>query len=142
MEEDFQKQFIGKTLPVESFDAITGATITSNAITEAFQTINSNISQEAAAETVLTASAQGFAGPVAVEVTLDASNTITAIKIGDDQFAETAGFGAKALEEDFQKQFIGKPLPVESFDVIAGATVTSNAIAEALSQAAAQLAAE
>ena len=142
LEEDFQKQFIGKTLPVESFDAITGATITSNAITEAFQTINSNISQEAAAETVLTASAQGFAGPVAVEVTLDASNTITAIKIGDDQFAETAGFGAKALEEDFQKQFIGKPLPVESFDVIAGATVTSNAIAEALSQAAAQLAAE
>ena len=133
-EEAFLNQFIGKTLPVESFDAIAGATITSDAIAEAFKTINSNIAQESAAETVLTASAQGFAGPVAVEVTVDANNTIIAIKIGDDQFAETDGFGAKAQEDAFLNQFIGKTLPVESFDAIAGATITSNAIAEALSQ--------
>jgi len=141
-EEAFLNQFIGKTLPVESFDAIAGATITSDAIAEAFKTINSSVSQEAASGTVLTASAQGFAGPVAVEVTVDTNNTITAIKIGDDQFAETAGFGAKAQEDAFLNQFIGKTLPVESFDAIAGATVTSNAIAEALSQVAAQLTAE
>ena len=133
-EETFLNQFIGKTLPVESFDAIAGATITSDAITEAFKTINSSVAQETAAETVLTASAQGFAGPVVVEVTVDASNIITAIKIGDDQFAETPGFGAKAQEDAFLNQFIGKTLPVESFDAIAGATITSNAIAEALSQ--------
>jgi len=137
-EEAFLNQFIGKTLPVESFDAIAGATITSDAIAEAFKTINSNIAQESAAETVLTASAQGFAGPVAVEVTVDANNTIIAIKIGDDQFAETDGFGAKAQEDAFLNQFIGKTLPVESFDAIAGATITSDAIAEALSQLAAE----
>ena len=82
-------------------------------------------------------SAQGFAGPVVVEVTVDAANTITAIKIGNDQFAETAGFGAKALEEDFQKQFIGKTLPLTAADIdaIAGATITTNAVIEALNAA-------
>ncbi len=142
-EEAFLNQFIGKSLPVESFDAIAGATVTSDAITEAFKTINSSISQEAAvesSETVLTASAQGFAGPVAVEVTVDSNNVITAIKIGDEQFAETPGFGANAQEEAFLNQFIGKTLPVaaEDIDAIAGATITTNAVIEALSLAAAE----
>ena len=44
------------------------------------------------------ASAQGFAGPVAVDVTIE-NNAITALVIGDEQFAETQGFGAKAKEE-------------------------------------------
>ena len=85
---------------------------------------------------VLVGSAKGFAGPVAVEVTV-ADNAITAIKIGDDSFAETPGFGAKALEEAFQAQFIGKTLPVsaDAIDAIAGATITTTAVIEAINQA-------
>ncbi len=147
-EDAFKAQFIGKTLPIDSIDAIAGATVTSNAVAEALNAIvtlaNTPVEEAvpAAAITpvegeVFTGSAQGFAGPVAVEVTV-ADGAIASIKIGDDQFAETAGFGAKALEEDFQKQFIGKALPVaiEDIDAIAGATITSKAVIEAINSAA------
>ena len=92
--------------------------------------------QADSAAVVLKGSAQGFAGPVAVEVTV-ADNTITAITIGDDSFAETPGFGAKALEDAFKAQFIGKTLPVSAADIdaIAGATITTNAVIEAINQA-------
>lgn len=94
------------------------------------------VAQTAAApavEEVFTASAQGFAGPVAVKVTL-ANGKITAIEIGDAQFCETPGFGAKALEPAFQDQFIGKTLPLTASDIdgIAGATITTKAVLEAV----------
>ena len=83
--------------------------------------------------TVWLTSAQGFAGPVAVQVTLDGL-TIKSIKIGDDQFAETDGLGAKALDPMFQLQFVDKTLPLADGDVeaISGATITTNAVLEAL----------
>ncbi|MDD5898253.1 MAG: FMN-binding protein, partial [Clostridia bacterium] len=131
-EDSFKAQFIGKTLPVSEsdIDGIAGATFTTEAILKALNTIAESVAPveenvpaavvEPVAQTAsaaLTASAQGFAGPVAVEVTVDENNTITSIKIGDDQFAETEGFGAAALEESFQKQFIGKTLPVAADDI-------------------------
>ena len=106
-EEAFTAQFIGKTLPLTAadIDGIAGATITTNAVIEALNSIvvetvvEETAAEEAAEEKeIFTASAQGFAGPVAVEVTVE-NNAITAIKIGDENFAETPGFGAKALEE-------------------------------------------
>jgi len=153
LEEDFQKQFIGKTLPIalDDIDAITGATITSTAVVDAINAAcgadeseapveepavdEASIEKPAAGET-RTGSAKGFDGPVAVEVTVD-NNTITAIKIGDEQFSETPGLGAKALEEDFQKQFIGKTLPIalEDIDAITGATITSTAVVNAINEA-------
>ena len=83
--------------------------------------------------TVWATAAQGFAGPVAVQVTLDGL-TIKSIKIGDDQFAETDGLGAKALDPMFQLQFVDKTLPLADGDVeaISGATITTNAVLEAL----------
>jgi len=57
---------------------------------------------------IRSASKQGFAGPVYAELTLDESGKIATLKIGNDAFAETPGFGAKALEESFAAQFIGK----------------------------------
>ena len=82
---------------------------------------------------------QGFAGPVKVTLKLDENGAISALVIGDDQFAETAGFGAKALEEAFAAQFIGKTAPLTKADIdgIAGATVTTNAVLEAVNAAAA-----
>ena len=161
----FQLQFVDKTLPLADGDveAISGATITTNAVQEALNAIYEAASAETGviggadgptaiyvAEpeatdepedgievtnegTVWLTSAQGFAGPVAVQVTLDGL-TIKSIKIGDDQFAETDGLGAKALDPMFQLQFVDKTLPLADGDVeaISGATITTNAVLEAL----------
>ncbi|MBP3645164.1 MAG: FMN-binding protein, partial [Clostridia bacterium] len=140
LEDDFKTQFIGKVPPLAlaDIDAIAGATVTSQAVVDA---INAAVpaKEEAAAEETeaLTASVQGFAGPVAVSVELDANGAISAITIGDDSFAETPGFGAKALEDEFKAQFIGKvpPLALTDIDAIAGATVTSQAVVDAINAA-------
>ena len=50
---------------------------------------------------VFSAEAQGYEGPVYVEVTVKEDGSITALKVGDERFAETPGFGAKALEPEF-----------------------------------------
>ncbi|NLG25275.1 MAG: FMN-binding protein, partial [Clostridiales bacterium] len=68
-----------------------------------------------------TASAKGYAGPVAVTVTVDDNGAIAAIVVGDDQFAETEGLGAKAKDPAFAAQFVGKTYPValgEGIDAI------------------------
>ena len=80
---------------------------------------------------------QGFGGPVYVELTLD-HDAITAIKIGDDRFAETPAFGGKAQEESFYGQFIGKSgtgLKLgEDIEAVSGATITSTAVTDAVNQ--------
>lgn len=78
--------------------------------------------------------AQGFAGPVTVSVGLNEYGEIASIDIGDESFAETQGLGAKVQEDAFREQFIGLTLPVsaEDIDGIAGATITTNAVLEAL----------
>ena len=79
-----------------------------------------------------TASMKGFASDVTVTATLD-NGTITALTV--DASGETAGFGQKCAEEDFTAQFIGKTLPVtlgEDVDAVAGATITSTAVVDAL----------
>ena len=147
LEESFQAQFIGKAMPltVSDIDAITGATFTTNAVVDALNKAydKSLKAAETAEEPVaakpentVTASAQGFGGPVAVEAAFE-DGKISWIAIGDSQFAETPGLGAKAQEEAFQAQFIGKtmPLALTDIDAIAGATITSTAVVDALNSA-------
>ena len=148
LEEGFQAQFIGKAVPltVSDIDGITGATFTTKAVVDALNKAyeKSLAAAEASAEpaetekaeNTVTASAQGFGGPVAVEAAFE-DGKISYIAIGDDQFAETPGLGAKALEEAFQAQFIGKtmPLALTDIDAIAGATITSTAVVDALNAA-------
>ena len=148
LEPEVAAAFIGKTVPmkVEDVDALTGATFTKTAVVEAlnkaytkYQAAQEAPADEPAAapENTVTASAQGFGGPVAVETAFDADGKITYIKIGDDSFAETPGLGARALEDAFQAQFIGKkmPLALADIDALAGATVTSTAVVDALNEA-------
>ena len=160
-ESAFQSQFLGRQLPLaaDEIDGISGATITTNAVIAALNSIVAPAADaaeaapeaqsalhserkvkkaEAASSTaVRKGAAQGFAGPVAVRVELDENNIITAITIGDEKFCETPGFGARALEEPFQSQFIGKQLPlsVNEIDAISGATITTNAVIAALNSA-------
>ena len=152
-EADFTSQFVGKTLPVTSgdIDAISGATITTNAVLDAVDLIYQAASAEApvaepaastadgpTAELAAVASAEGtdwfasykgFGGPVSVRLTLDGM-TIKAMEVGGVSFAETPGLGAKATEPEFTNQFVGKTLPVtaDDIDAISGATITTNAV--------------
>ncbi len=124
--------------------AISGATITTNAVLEALKQIAADVNAggaeaetaEAPAEAAnaYSAKAQGFMGPVKVTVTLDEEKKISSIEIGDEEFAETPGLGATAKEESFRNQFIGKSIPVEAGDIdaISGATITTNAVLEAI----------
>ncbi len=150
-EADYQAQFIGKTLPVEGVDVLSGATITSTAVVEA---VNSAVAAEPAAEaeteeaaavavedetpaveatgTPVTGTAKGFASDVTVTATVD-DGVITSITI--DASGETAGFGQRTMDDaDYQAQFIGKTLPLQDgdVDVLSNATFTSNAVVEAL----------
>ena len=162
-EAAFTDQFVGKTLPLADgdIDAIAGATITTNAVLDAVNAIYEAADNGAAEATdapaasdapeateapvaaigevahegaVWTTAAQGFAGPVAVTLTLDDSLTIQSIEIGDDQFAETDGLGAKAKDAEFTDQFVGKTLPLKDGDIdaISGATITTNAVLDAV----------
>ena len=151
-----QYPFIGAQMPLEigSVDVLTGATFTKTAIVNGLnkayaaskgegETEPEPAVKETSAETgtaadnAVTASAQGFGGPVAVTAAFDADGKITSIVIGDDAFNETAGLGARALEDDFQAQFIGKqmPLALSDIDAIASATITSTAVVDALNAA-------
>ncbi len=168
---EFAAQFIGKTVPVnmEDIDAISGATMTTKAVLDAINTavssnnvVGENTKAEPAAalptvepvvvtvpENALTLSKEGFAGPVAVAVTFDEKGAISFIKIGDENFAETKGFGLAALEPEFTGQFIGKLPPLHAkkadeaaaennIDAISGATVTTNAVLDAINELHAQ----
>lgn len=135
-DEAFQGQFAGKKAPLKlaDIDAIAGATRTSRAVVDA---INQAYESLTAGSKEAMGTAKGFAGPVAVKVVFAADGSIQSIQIGDEQFKETEGAGAKAKLEPFASQFIGKkaPLKLTDIDVITGATWTTKAVIEAINQA-------
>ncbi len=151
-DEWFVNQFIGKTLPVkmDDIDVVSGATISSEAVVKAINAAYTKIKEASAptsAETttvpaasgnVFSASRPGYGGPVAVTVTFGANGEILALTIGNDNFAESEGYGTRALtDEDFQAQFIGKvpPLAITDIDALTAATVTSEAVVNAINRA-------
>ena len=153
-EPAFTEQFAGKTAPVAlkknggEIDAITAATITSSAVVRGVNDAVTMLAEKAGFTIQQAASAveekgngryatekQGFAGPVYVELALDGEGKITEIAIGDDRFSETSGFGAKAREEAFYGQYIGKTDQLtlgQDIDAISGATITSTAVNDAV----------
>ena len=84
-------------------------------------------------ENVHSAEAFGYCSYVHVEAAFE-NGKISWISIGDQKFAEEKG--KLVLEDRFQKQFIGKKLPVELSDIdgYTGATITANAVLEALNR--------
>lgn len=84
----------------------------------------------------VTAGATGFNGKVAVTFGVDPDGKITGCKVGDGDFAETPGYGARAKDAAFQDQFKGLDgVNGGSFDALAGATVTSRAVLKAANEA-------
>ena len=152
-EPEFTDQFAGKTPPLklgENIDGISGATVTSRAVVDG---VNQGVGKVqsltggetgGAAETEqpareANASVIGYGGPVLVRVRLNADGAIESLNVGEARFAETDGVGSKVKDESFIRQFVGKTPPLElgkDIDGISGATVSSQAVVDAVNQAA------
>ena len=149
--EEFTAQFIGKSAPFtlgDGIDAVTSATITSQAVVDA---VNSLYAAEATTEAEATevvaaepeateapadektVTVKGFGdGDVIVYVT-DEDGVIKTLRV--DASTQTAGFGQKCAEEEFTAQFIGKSAPFtlgDGIDAVASATITSQAVVDAV----------
>ena len=87
-----------------------------------------------AADGALSATVQGFGGDVTVHMELNDDGTVKTLTI--DTPNETAGLGQRASEAEFTDQFIGKAGPFaygeNGVDALSGATITSNAVLEAI----------
>ena len=160
-EPAFTQQFQGKTLPVtlgQQIDAVAGATVTNQAVVDAVNLTLTRIqdqpdvqlapgatTQPEASDTAgmtANASAIGYGGPVLVRLTLDDQGRIAALDVGGARFAETEGVGSRVREEAFIQPFIGLTPPVrlnEEIDAISGATISSQAVVDAVNDAAAFL---
>ncbi|ETP72910.1 hypothetical protein UYO_1150 [Lachnospiraceae bacterium JC7] len=130
-----------------SVDAVSGATVTSDAIKEAAKKALESAGFDPAAykeenkaaggaaadipDDAVTASAeaQGLGGPVKVEITATADKIYNLVATGD---SETPGIGTMALEQ-LPGDIIAKNSI--SVDAVSGATVTSDAIKEAAKKA-------
>lgn len=134
-EEAFTSQFIGKKAPFSvNIDSVSSATITSEAVVSA---LNSVLPAEAAEGTVLQGEAKGFDSTVKVSVTMGAEGKIAALTV--DASGETPSLGTKCAEEAFTSQFVGKTGPFSlGIDGVSSATVTSQAVADAINSAVGQ----
>ena len=143
-EEAFTSQFVGKSAPLtlgEGIDAVASATITSQAVVDAVNSLYAaaepveDPTEAPAAQTaeVKTATAAGYDGnEITVNVT-DENGVITSLTV--DASTQTAGLGQKCAEEAFTSQFIGKSAPLtlgEGIDAVASATITSQAVVDAV----------
>ena len=159
-EASFTDQFKGQKAPVslgENIDAIAGATVTSQAVVKAVNQSLDRLSslpgvsltpahtavpEPSAAGMTANASAMGYGGPVLVRLTLDEQGKISALDIGGARFAETEGVGSRVREPGFAQAFVGLTPPLkldEDVDGVAGATVSSQAVVDAVNEAAAFL---
>lgn len=152
-EPAFTDQFAGKKAPValgEDIDAISGATITSRAVVdgvnEAVSKLNALLGEGGATASPETGAAEGrtanasvigYGGPVLVRLTVDNSGVVTALEVGAERFAETEGVGSRVREPAFTDQWIGKKLPLQlgDIDAVSGATVSSQAVVDAVNEA-------
>ena len=77
----------------------------------------------------VTASQTGYAGPVAVTFGMDTAGNVLSTKVGDTDFQETTGIGARALNPEFAEQFTGMNAAQDgAFEALSGATFTSKAV--------------
>ena len=167
-EAAFTDQFIGKKGPFtfgeDGIEALSGATVTSNAALKAINGLvtgekpaaetaeakpaEEKTAEEKPAETEAPAeepdgfkmsamaSEKGFGGIVTIRVQTDENQKVEALTIETPD--ETEGLGKRVSEAAFTDQFIGKTGPFtfgeNGIEAVSGATVTSNAALTALNR--------
>jgi len=167
-DKEFTDQFIGKEGPFtfgeDGIEALSGATVTSNAALKAINGLvtgekpaaetaeakpaEEKTAEEKPAETEAPAeepdgfkmsamaSEKGFGGIVTIRVQTDENQKVEALTIETPD--ETEGLGKRVSEAAFTDQFIGKTGPFtfgeNGIEAVSGATVTSNAALTALNR--------
>ncbi len=127
-----------------------------NSLLETYTTENSDISTNAALEAkdaggniigyvIDATSPNGYGGDVQIAIGITDDGTITAFSV--ISASETPGLGAKATENEFSSQFSGLSAQEITYsktganrnnneiDAISGATITTNAVTEAVNEA-------
>ena len=132
---------VGQDIATAQIDVKSGVTLTSNAINEALKqaaaTVGETVLDESATSdlTVGTYDVTGFA-PFKVEITLDGNGKIVSVTVPEN--SETPGLGADLIaDQSIFNALVGQDIATAQIDVKSGVTLTSNAINDALGQAAA-----
>ena len=125
----------GQDIATAQIDVKSGATLTSNAINDALkQAASAGESGEGSAKVY---DVTGFA-PFKVEIALDDAGKIVSVSVPENN--ETPGLGADLIaDQSIFDALVGQDIATAQIDVKSGVTLTSNAINDALKQAAADL---
>ena len=128
----------GQDIATAQIDVKSGVTLTSNAINDALkQAASAGESGEGSAKVY---DVTGFA-PFKVEIALDDAGKIVSVSVPENN--ETPGFGADLIaDQSVFDALVGQDIATAQIDVKSGVTLTSNAINDALKQAAAQFGGE
>ena len=122
---------VGQDIATAQIDVKAGATLTSNAINDALR--QAGTPAESAAKTY---DVTGFA-PFKVAIELDDAGKIVSVSVPEN--GETPGFGADLIADSAVfDALVGQDIATAQIDVKSGVTLTSNAINDALRQAAAE----
>ena len=126
---------VGQDIATAQIDVKSGVTLTSNAINDALkQAASAGESGEGSAKAY---DVTGFA-PFKVEIALDDAGKIVSVTVPEN--SETPGFGADLIaDQSVFDALVGQDIATAQIDVKSGVTLTSNAINDALKQAAADL---
>ena len=126
---------VGQDIATAQIDVKSGVTLTSNAINDALkQAASAGESGEGSAKVY---DVTGFA-PFKVEIALDDAGKIVSVSVPENN--ETPGLGADLIaDQSVFDALVGQDIATAQIDVKSGVTLTSNAINDALKQAAADL---
>ena len=132
---------VGQDIATAQIDVKSGVTLTSNAINDALRQAAAQFGGEAtrnesAADGVAvgTYDVTGFA-PFKVEIAVDGNGKIVSVTVPENN--ETPGFGADLIaDQSVFDALAGQDIATAKIDVKSGVTLTSNAINDALGQAA------
>ena len=146
---------VGQDIATAQIDVKSGVTLTSDAINEALKqaAVANGIAVEAPGEVTAETTAEpaveatesestdaavydvtGFA-PFKVEITLDGNGKIVSVTVPEN--SETPGLGADLIaDQSIFDALVGQDIATAQIDVKSGVTLTSNAINDALGQAA------
>ena len=120
------------------------ATMTSIEVDESYADVVSEIYEAEGIGYAMKVIGSGYGGDIEIAIGFDSEGTILAIEIVSS--SETAGLGQKASEPEFKDQFEGLSTDLElevtkntaasdnEIEAISGATITSNAVTEAVNE--------
>ena len=132
---------VGQDIATAKIDVKSGVTLTSNAINDALKQAAAQFGGEATRDesaadgvAVGTYDVTGFA-PFKVEIAVDGNGKIVSVSVPENN--ETPGFGADLIaDQSVFDALVGQDIATAKIDVKSGVTLTSNAINDALGQAA------